>query len=86
MRSEGDPVKIVDDYLITVPFTKSSGQTYIYYLSNELSETIFSSPSSTPDERFGCSFDLLEDMQYLFVGALGIDTRTTSSGDFIATL
>lgn len=69
-----------------MPFTKSSGQTYIYYLSNELSETIISSPSSTPDERFGCSFDLSEDNQYLFVGALGIYTSTTSSGAFIATL
>ena len=77
---------IVDDYLITAPFTKSRGQTYIYDLSNEHSEPIISSPSSTPDERFACSFDFSEDKQYLFVGALGIDTSTTSSGAFIATL
>ena len=76
----GDPIKIVDDYLITASFTKGSGQIYIYDLSNDLSETIISSPSSTPDERFGCSFDLSEDKQYLFVGALGSDSIASSSG------
>ncbi|MDA9149669.1 hypothetical protein N9N71_03975 [Synechococcus sp. AH-229-G18] len=78
----GDPVKIIDNYLITASLGqgRSGGQVYIYDLDNDLAEIIIPSPTRDAGQRFGCSIDMTEDKQFLFVGALGIDTDVSASG------
>ena len=75
----GDPIKIIDNLLVTASFCKNSGEVYIYDLENNLSETIITAPSNS-DYRFGCSFDMTADKQRLFIGSLGSDTSVAGSG------
>ena len=78
----GDPVKIVGSSLVTSsPFSSGAGKVYIYDLEDPgLGETILSPQTGSSGDRFGCSFDMTEDGQFLFVGALGSDEFQTDAG------
>jgi hypothetical protein len=76
-----DPVKIVGSELITASFTKGPGQVYIYNLeAGHQSETILAPPNGKNGDKFGCSFDMTDDGQYLFIGACGSDKFNVDAG------
>ena len=77
----GDPLKIVGSSLVTSSFASGAGKIYIYDLEDPgLGETILTPQNGRPGDRFGCSFDMTEDGQFLFVGALGSDEFQADAG------
>jgi hypothetical protein len=76
-----DPVKIVGTQLITTSITKGAGKVYIYDLQNPAaSERSLTPPNGMEGDKYGSSFDMTLDGQFLFIGAAGSDLAKPNGG------